>query len=196
MFALLLCFILSPLAHNLTSAKYSNYVSYFNGLMYPGFFWLGMLCERIRRSCRATLLSRWPVVLLTGVLVILLVRVFPPPMGVDRLARATGSAMVVLGLYFSTGWVKAFMSLPTFVLLGDASYALYLLHGPCHSGMEIILKRFSLPATSDSITSLLIYLAVSIALSILALKTIEVPARKWIIARFGSNPIQGNASTS
>ena len=154
--------------------------------MYPGFFWLGMLSERLRRNYSQLLARMWLSMLSLGVGLYFIARLADPHPAVGLMIRGLGSALIVLGLFYATGAIRAVFSLPIFVLLGEASYALYLLHGPCHSTMDLLLRKFNLPLIAESPFILVTYLLATILVSVFALNFIENPARRWILNRFST----------
>jgi peptidoglycan/LPS O-acetylase OafA/YrhL len=77
----------------------------------------------------------------------------------------------------SRAWFTRLFSLPWLVILGEASYGLYLIHIPLWDlysalGFEQIPLLYPL------------YIAVAIGLSVLSFNFLEKPARKWIIQKF------------
>lgn len=82
--------------------------------------------------------------------------------------------LTILGLVNSRGWLHQLLSHPRFVLLGEASYAVYLLHGPLFSyvsGVHAI----------DSPAMWIAYLSVVLGLSIASFVWIERPMRRRIL---------------
>jgi peptidoglycan/LPS O-acetylase OafA/YrhL len=75
------------------------------------------------------------------------------------------------------------LSLPVFVLLGEASYAIYILHVPLRNWMYRILDWIH-PGVQPSLPLLLVYTLFTLAISILVFKVIEEPARRLIRRRF------------
>lgn len=76
---------------------------------------------------------------------------------------------------------------PVLILLGEASYSLYILHRPIHDWFAWLTGRGVMPST-DGVPGFSLYLATSLALSVAALKWVEYPCREWIKERLsGSN---------
>jgi peptidoglycan/LPS O-acetylase OafA/YrhL len=71
----------------------------------------------------------------------------------------------------------ALLAHPWFVLLGEASYSIYILHIPVRVGWETM--DLGLPAW----LSLPLYVALVVAASILSLRMVETPLRRWIAGR-------------
>jgi peptidoglycan/LPS O-acetylase OafA/YrhL len=69
------------------------------------------------------------------------------------------------------------------VLLGEASYSLYILHRPIHDWFEWLAKK-GWALSTETMFGFGLYLATCLALSVLALRWIEVPCREWIKRRF------------
>ncbi len=85
-------------------------------------------------------------------------------------------ALLILALAAGSGILAGFLSSPPMLLLGEASYALYILHVPIHS----ILRRLVPPAGPLAETStgfLIVYLLVSVLVAVLVLRWLEEPAR-------------------
>ncbi len=81
------------------------------------------------------------------------------------LAFASGNA--VISTLFSANWL---------VVLGEASFALYLIHVPLYTIMRHLIERYDMPA-------FLIYVAMTIGLSVASIYWLETPARRWILER-------------
>ena len=73
------------------------------------------------------------------------------------------------------------LSAPWLVVLGEASYGLYLIHYVVYQ----LFEAFGL----DKIPLLFpVYLGVCIGLSVLSLYFVETPIRKWLLKRFQAKP--------
>jgi peptidoglycan/LPS O-acetylase OafA/YrhL len=92
-------------------------------------------------------------------------------------------AIIVFALAVSAGRVGRAMSWGVLVLLGEASYALYILHQPLLSYLDHAQRVLPGPDHADSPFFLLAYLAFAVACSILVLVAFERPARKALRAR-------------
>jgi peptidoglycan/LPS O-acetylase OafA/YrhL len=103
-------------------------------------------------------------------------------------AYAPGALLIILGCANASGMVGKFMSQPWLVLLGHASFALYLLHDPALRYLKVLLNRkqivLSLPA--GIFTTMGMFFLITIA-SILCFKCYENPMRlklrSWMKAR-------------
>jgi peptidoglycan/LPS O-acetylase OafA/YrhL len=89
--------------------------------------------------------------------------------------------------------VSRLLSAKWLILLGEASYGLYLIHDPVlhvtwpilfHALRNVTWREFKVLY----LLSFPVYLALCIALSVACYLWFEVPARKWIRSRFGSRP--------
>ncbi|MBL8102584.1 MAG: acyltransferase [Anaerolineales bacterium] len=125
--------------------------------------------------------NRFLLLLSLGVILLLLslrelTTSFPTSFSLDNGLLAPFFLIIVLSLAFDTTRLAQGLSHPWLVLLGDASYALYILHIPFRWMMEKYLARFAIPYE----TMYLAYIPVSIAICILVFKYIEVPARDWL----------------
>jgi peptidoglycan/LPS O-acetylase OafA/YrhL len=85
------------------------------------------------------------------------------------------------------------LNAPWLILLGEASYGLYLIHDPVSHlvspALLYVLRNVSWREFRLLyLLSFPVYLAICIALSIASYLWFEGPARRWIRARFGSHP--------
>jgi peptidoglycan/LPS O-acetylase OafA/YrhL len=86
----------------------------------------------------------------------------------------------VLFLVLSRGALVRFLSLPWLVLLGEASFALYLIHLPIKQFVRFILPRV-LHINPETPWVLAITIVFTIILSIPVFKYLETPARKFLM---------------
>ena len=89
--------------------------------------------------------------------------------------------------------ISSWLNAKWLILLGEASYGLYLIHDPVLHIVRPIFIHIFRNATWHEIRVFYIlafpaYLALCIALSLASYFWLEVPARKWIRSRFGSKP--------
>lgn len=92
-------------------------------------------------------------------------------------------AIIVL-LAVNTGWTKQLMSIPFLVLLGEASYSLYILQRPAYGIYDRVLGHW-LPLDANLHYYLFVIL-LTIA-SILSFKYMETPLRRLINSFYGSS---------
>jgi peptidoglycan/LPS O-acetylase OafA/YrhL len=91
--------------------------------------------------------------------------------------------LLIFGLAGTSGRVLTGLSTPTAVLLGQASYGLYILHWPLHEIAMAIRRSIPVHAGSETHPGSIffaIYIALVIAVSVLVLRSIEQPARVWL----------------
>jgi peptidoglycan/LPS O-acetylase OafA/YrhL len=93
-------------------------------------------------------------------------------------------SLVIIGASQSTGWASTLLSAPSFLLLGEASYALYIIHGPLAFWWHQILKY--LPVSIPVTLSMFAFMAAAIVASLLTYVYIETPLRKYIARRWAS----------
>lgn len=86
--------------------------------------------------------------------------------------------IIILTLALDTTLISKVFSLPWLVLLGEASYAIYILHVPLRWWLLKILENLSINLPVEIF--LLIYIPFTIVLSVFCYKLIEVPARDWL----------------
>lgn len=79
------------------------------------------------------------------------------------------------------GWLDA----APLVLLGEASYALYLFHAPTHAYLLAVVKRVAGPGLEITWGVFALYLALVLPLSILIYSAFERPARARLRLRLG-----------
>jgi len=89
---------------------------------------------------------------------------------------------VILGLANASDPVQRFLSLRPALLLGESSYALYILHFPYMVVFTSLLHRLDSPL--PEVVRLVVYLLASVAISIAVHLGIEKPSRDAIRRRF------------
>jgi peptidoglycan/LPS O-acetylase OafA/YrhL len=85
-------------------------------------------------------------------------------------------ALLIYSLAVGEGPLAAVLSLPAMVVLGEASYALYILHIPLWDWMTYALSRLHMAPGFVALS--LLHLGVALGLSILTLRVVEQPARR------------------
>jgi peptidoglycan/LPS O-acetylase OafA/YrhL len=96
-------------------------------------------------------------------------------------------ALLVYALAWGHGRLAAFFALPVMVALGEASYALYILHEPIWDWTTRFLPAPPRGAPT-CLPFLLAYLCLLLALSLLTMRMIEQPARTAIRRIFAPGP--------
>lgn len=117
-----------------------------------------------------------------------LVAVVAAYVALDRRYTVLGVELLLLAVVFpSVVWMTA-VSAPRIlragpgVVLGGASYSIYLLHGSLLEATGVVLKR--IPFLEPSPLIGVIWLAGVLVASWLCWKLFETPARRWVMARF------------
>ncbi len=96
-------------------------------------------------------------------------------------------ALLIYSVAFNEGPIASLFSLPLLVLLGEASYALYLLHFPINDWLTHIVTHFHIsrnPYVTQTKPYFLACVTISIVASILTFRYVEEPARKGIKRAF------------
>lgn len=90
---------------------------------------------------------------------------------------------IVLALAQDRGRLREVLSRPGLLFLGEASYALYILHYPVWAWMEWGARKIGVLEVFQSPAGLAIYLATAIATASAAYRWFETPARRWMRGR-------------
>ncbi len=90
------------------------------------------------------------------------------------------AAALIVGL---TQVRAGLLATPFFILLGEASYSLYLVHGVVRDVFEKLAAKLHQPGLEKSIPMFGAYLVLAILVSIGIYKYLEVPARKFLRAK-------------
>jgi peptidoglycan/LPS O-acetylase OafA/YrhL len=137
------------------------------------FAWIG------RNSNRTQALSYLaPWLLVASVALLLAIPIFNLPYSAAQMQHGLLLpifAVVILAIASGNRWVSAVFSVNWLVILGEASFALYLIHMPLYmaAGRRVIL-RWGLPGFAA-------YLIVTLSLSVVSFYWLETPARRWIL---------------
>ncbi len=95
-------------------------------------------------------------------------------------------ALLIYGLAVGGGWLDRILTHPWLVRLGEASYAIYILHVPLDDWMRRIDKMTLNLALSHGTPMFIVYLATVIAVSLLTYRWIEEPAREYLRSRLSA----------
>ncbi len=96
-----------------------------------------------------------------------------------------GFVLVILGAWGLRGVAAGVLASPLLVLLGEASYALYLLHAPLHSYVLAVTNRVAGRGFDTSWAVFALYLPLALGLSVAVYHWVERPARTRLRAAFG-----------
>lgn len=91
--------------------------------------------------------------------------------------------ILILSLAYGHGPIARMLSTSAMMRLGEASYAVYLLHWPLHAWIERIIGVSDAEARA-SLPFFAAYLALTILSALIVYAAVEVPARRWIRVRF------------
>ncbi len=163
---------------------------YYNPLMHLNSFILGMLCgiylKNTANKKPSNFNSLWLIVSFALVFLLIWARPHLELFFNFKLAFTNGLLApaflaFIIFLARQRGFVTKLLSLPSLVLLGEASYSLYILQKPIHGIYDkIIVPRISL---SDNM-HFYIFLVLLIIISIFSYKYLETPMRKAIRNKF------------
>jgi|WetSurMetagenome_2_1015567.scaffolds.fasta_scaffold82963_2 peptidoglycan/LPS O-acetylase OafA/YrhL len=148
-------------------------------------FWAGILLARLYRSLspKSHLLGRgyWfylPGIAVSG-LVLAYASAIPYPL-VHNGLLLPAYASAIFGLALDGGLLARILSAKPVVLLGNASYAMYILHVPIQIGLIVAMRRvFSYEVASDSIGWVLCYVLVVVVSACFFFKRVEEPLHIW-----------------
>lgn len=163
-------------------------VGWANPLLWLPLFIFGMcLGERyLSQPCQPT--AAGPRIVLTVAVALLIVALMAA--NLQRLSQLLYCytltplcAALIYLLADKENYVTRLLSMRPLVLVGEASYSLYILHRPIHDWFAWAHRHWSTPAV-DTTAGFVLYLTACLAASLLSLKLIEYPCREWIRRRF------------
>lgn len=91
---------------------------------------------------------------------------------------------LILLLADSANPITWMLSTKWLVLLGEASYALYILHRPIHDWLQLIEQKWAILDLSSP-GGFMVYLFIAASIALLSVKYFEEPTRRWIRKAFG-----------
>ena len=97
-------------------------------------------------------------------------------LGAPQLAAVPLFALLILAVASSPKPERGVLAAPSLVLLGEASYALYMLHGPLHGYMLTAFNRIAPGASGWTVFA--VYSVAALALAIASYHWLERPARE------------------
>lgn len=112
---------------------------------------------------------------------------FPHSFSLDTGLLAPLFLIIVMALALDTTYLSQVLSHPRLVLLGDASYALYILHVPFLWLLKGLLTLTGVTIAYGIVFS--IYIPATILLCIVVFKYLERPARDWLRANATMLPL-------
>lgn len=164
---------------------YGRDVQSFNPAPYLFIFLMGILLAKIfvsigRDPKQSQRLEEWaPWMLVACLLLLLLIpltRIADHESMLQHGLLAPIFAVAILAFASGNQLINKIFAAPWLVVLGEASYALYLIHYPIHSLLRKPLESIGMPV-------FLLYLLGTIGLSVASYYFLEIPARRWILAR-------------
>jgi peptidoglycan/LPS O-acetylase OafA/YrhL len=103
-------------------------------------------------------------------------------------------AAIIFGLAASRGLLHKLLSLPILVLLGEASYSVYIFQTPLFDYLRPLLQRLAISNRAERILVFTAYVLVLVGLSVACFKYVETPIRRqitrWYASRGGTDPRQ------
>lgn len=153
-----------PLAGRTISTPVTHWVFYIFPPMRLFEFALGMYLATLTR--RVGLGGEIAAITL-AIVSILPLPLFPPALGASVFFILASAALVYV-FAKSDGPVASFLSNPTLVLLGDASFALYLIHIPMRNLFGDLIP-------------LVLVAALAVAVSVIMFRYFEKPVQKWLL---------------
>lgn len=166
---------------------------YYHPLMHINAFIAGLLCGVLYKSKADSLKSPNPVWLLGSLLLIVMLlelRPFFESIVGYKLAYTNGLIAPVFLLFIwllasTKGRIQTLLSHPTLILLGEASFSLYILQKPVYGLYNRILEpRLGLGEVADFYVALILLIILSIA----SYKLFETPARTYINKALAAKP--------
>lgn len=172
-------------ADSMTKSLWLEVLKY-NPLFHFGEFVVGLAIGGIFLRSRRISWGNWLALMGLAVSVVIVASGEVPYPLLHNGLLALPFAALIYGLAHASGWLARFAANPTLILLGEASFGLYILHAPIYTYSKILLARLGIH--SDSWLFLALYLLVLTVASILAYKHLETPARRWLTRRKQAAP--------
>jgi peptidoglycan/LPS O-acetylase OafA/YrhL len=175
--------LILALAMTFTPLEWQRPVFYFNPVGRLGEFLLGIALYRFWADRAVRTSGFWRDTMLELAAILLFCIFFALHLKVPivyRLSVYYWVPMAVLLYVFSRsdGGFSKLLSVPVFVLLGNASYAFYLLHYPVGAALEVANKRLQIP--QDGLAYFLLYFTLTLILSVLIYLLFEKPANRFL----------------
>ena len=90
--------------------------------------------------------------------------------------------MILSGASLERGKLAMAFAWPPLVLLGEASYSLYILHEPLGSYLHFIAKKLGTTMDEGWFLTASVFLVVGV--SVLCYQWFEMPVNRWLRAKF------------
>jgi peptidoglycan/LPS O-acetylase OafA/YrhL len=174
-----------PRLADLLTKTWVNEFLLYNPLFHFPAFVMGVAAQRLflLESSGPMVHSRWPAamsVLSIGLICLILAMGWPiPRLYFNNGLLAPAFACLIFALASGRGAVARILGRPPMVLLGEASYSLYLLHLPLWA-LTLALNGHTLHLADFSWGFLFLDIAVAVAVSLVALRYVEKPYRNSI----------------
>jgi peptidoglycan/LPS O-acetylase OafA/YrhL len=105
-------------------------------------------------------------------------------------------AAIIFGLASSVGPLQKMLSLPIIVLLGEASYSVYIFQSPIFDYIAPLVRNPSLSSRLEKTLLFFAYICVLVGFSIACFRYFETPIRKRITGWYASSRVSGKAIRS
>jgi len=113
-----------------------------------------------------------------------------PVLAFRELALMPVFGLLIWGLAHGAGPLARLLARPWAVRLGEASYALYILHSPLGFYVRLVDYRLGPGLAASSPRGFFaVYIALSVLISIGVFLWLEEPARRWLRARLTRRPV-------
>lgn len=175
------------------STELGEFISFSPPFRVPEFV-VGILCGRLyKENLLPTWLKTQATTIFIGGILLLFILV---NIGVSAALLRYGIttilfAIIICSMAFQNGAAARVLSTPTMVLLGESSYALYILHRPIMLGIKEATERWM---GNTPLWAMVAYVPLAIGISIAAYKWFELPIRdrlnERIKSRMASHPPQ------
>jgi peptidoglycan/LPS O-acetylase OafA/YrhL len=113
------------------------------------------------------------------------------------LALMPAFAVLLWGLAYGSGPLARLLERPWAVRLGEASYALYILHSPLGFYVRLVDHRLGVGLAGSSPRAFFaVYVATSVLVSLGVFRWVEEPARRWLRAWLIRRPASASPTAS
>ncbi len=173
----------TPLAAlSLQDRHWVNFLTYFPLLNLPEFcvgILLGRAYSNMSKS-KSQYLDKGHWIYLPALLMeLVVIAYFQSPALLLEVLLLPLHALVILGFALGGGILTRALSLPVMVFLGNASYAMYIIHIPVSLWMKSLSNQIY-GSDPKGLMAFSLYIAVVIALSAIIFKWIEEPANRYL----------------